>query len=203
MWTSLALIVSTTLTITHPLVQSGQISEPQVRLTGRVTSLKTGAPLSGALVSVRSGSRSIAVRTVQTDAAGEFAVDVSMGPVGMTAWAKGHATISRSLELSGPEYVDLPLPIDRPVRGTIVDAAGRPVPQVRVRLVPITPRGRAQVLETVTRLDGTYQFRGTDPSQTYRIQAAMNECPWRTLRTASMVALAGTQSQRDTLVGCR
>lgn len=142
--------------------QAGQTARtpPLTRVTGRVVS---GDPVSGvarALVTASAGGKLVA--STMTDASGTFAVDVPASATSVSVSKRGFVTIARRAPEMRTSLTPLEIPLVRAavVSGRVLDAAGRPIVSIRIRIAPVKTAAGGQMTTAVTDDRGMFRIGG-------------------------------------------
>jgi protocatechuate 3,4-dioxygenase beta subunit len=178
-----------------PLTQTMTIP-PTRALTGRVVVKETGQPLAGLRVQ---WSQSDAERqqsymaAVTTDAQGQFTIQVVPGTGKLSLSGESSQALvldPANLRTNSPPpgyYHDVDVPTEGSVQpvmlevsqglqivGKLQDAAGKPLADQRVSIIPLgwSIEDRR---ETMTDREGRYMFAGLSPQQTYSLSAHSSE----------------------------
>ena len=150
--------------------QAGQTARTTTltRLTGRVVS---GDPVSGvprALVTASANGKLVA--SAMTDASGRFAIDAPASATSVSVSKRGFVTIARRATEMRTPLTPLEIPLARAavVSGRVLDAAGRPIVSIRVRIAPVKTAAGGQMTTAVTDDRGMFRIGGLSPG-TYSI----------------------------------
>jgi hypothetical protein len=134
-------------------------------LLGRVCDKESGAPLEGAVVSVRAGG------TARTDKDGGFKVEVAPGWVRLSAVAEGRPPVEMSVRVKDARVpVDVKVPCYVSVGGHVLGPDDRPVPGARVRWIGRDGPSEEQVADE----DGAFVIGGIAPGDPGVVQAEAN-----------------------------
>jgi hypothetical protein len=129
-------------------------------LSGRVTSADAGVP--GAVLKITSHSATGELASAECDVSGRYSVSLVPGLYDLVAEAEGHGRDEVSgVHVAGETRLDLSLPRNGSIRGTVVDETGARLSGVSVEIRSNwkrTPR-------TATTNDGQFEFRDVSPDR--------------------------------------
>ena len=150
--------------------QAGQPAQPQplTRLTGRVVAGDPATGVSRALVTASASGKLVASAT--TDASGTFAIEAPASTTSISVSKRGFVTSSRPATGNRTALTPLEIPLARAavVSGRVIDAVGRPIVSIRVRIAPVNAAAGGQMTTAVTDDRGMFRIGGLNPG-TYSI----------------------------------
>ena len=102
-----------------------------------------------------------------TDASGRFAIDTPATVTSVVVSKQGFATTTRQTNTNRTPLEPLNIALTRAatVSGRVIDAEGRPIVSIRVRVVPLKTTGDVQPATAVTDDRGTFRIGGLAPAR--------------------------------------
>jgi hypothetical protein len=160
------------------LAQSAQPQQGHLTVRGRVFAAGTNATVAdGHVLIVERTSRGRVVRTVHTDAAGNYEVTSVLPGSYLVARARGYGTKYTTIPSHASNSITVPFPLEEAasVSGHVVDALGAPVAGATVRVTysgDVSPFLIAADLgETQTNTDGEFTLSHVNPGQPFVVEA--------------------------------
>jgi 5-hydroxyisourate hydrolase-like protein (transthyretin family) len=141
---------------------------PLTRVTGRVVSGDPATGVPRALVTASANGKLVAA--AMTDASGTFAIDAPASTASISVSKPGFVTRSRRAPDNRTTLTPFEIPLARAavVSGRVLDAAGRPIVSIRVRIAPVNTAVGGQMTTAVTDDRGIFRIAGLNPG-TYSI----------------------------------
>ena len=143
--------------------QSAQAS-PVTRVTGRVVAGDPATAVPRAFVTATSNGKLVASAT--TDADGLFTIDAPAPITSISLSKQGFVPVTRRTTDGTTFLPPLEISLTRAavVSGRVIDAVGRPIVSVRVRIAPIEPTAGSQMATAVTDDRGMFRIGGLKPA---------------------------------------
>lgn len=172
---AVALAISVATWLGSPLVRaaSPQAGQPlqtpsPIRLTGRVVSGDPATGIPRALVTASANGKLAA--SAMTDTSGTFDIDIPPTVTSLVVSKRGFVTSSRRTTGNRTALTPLEIPLARAavVSGRVVDALGRPIVSLRVRIAAVNTAAGSQMATAVTDDRGMFRIGGLNPG-TYSI----------------------------------